>query len=182
MGRPPVALTWAALALRLGLAVTFLIYGVQKFTHEQEYRIVVMEMPLLAPLARAAGAELSVALFRAFEVTIGAALLLPQVVSWAALAQAATLAGLLIVVGYPFSYPRHLGLIGGVAALIGLQQAGLPELAPRLARRLRHPAAAGAAAPARRTADRPVAVRVHAEAAGAARYVSGHWVAGRGRG
>jgi uncharacterized membrane protein YphA (DoxX/SURF4 family) len=115
-------LRWANAAVRAGLALTFLVYGVEKFTQAVEYRIVVAEAPLLAPLVSALGASNAVAAAGAFEILCALALLVPGLLVWGALGQAAMLLVLLAAFGYPFSYPQDLGLLAAVGAAVLLQR------------------------------------------------------------
>jgi uncharacterized membrane protein YphA (DoxX/SURF4 family) len=115
-------LRWASAAMRAGLALTFLVYGVQKFTSALEYVIVVAEAPLIAPIVATLGAPNTVIAFGVLEIVCGLALLVPSLAVWGALGQGALLLGLLVAFGYPFSYPQDLGLLAAVGAAIALQR------------------------------------------------------------
>lgn len=131
---PPARLAWANAALRAGLALTFLIYGVQKFTNDLEYRIVVAEVPLLLPLVETLGARAIVGFLGVFEILTGILLVAPPLVMWAAMSQAAALGAFLITLGYPFSYPQDVGLLAAVVGLV-LTQAVVRDLPVRCAGR-----------------------------------------------
>jgi uncharacterized membrane protein YphA (DoxX/SURF4 family) len=124
-------LRWASAGVRAGLALSFLIYGVEKFTQMLEYRIVVAEAPLLAPLVATLGVDNAVAAAGAFEILCGLALLMPGLVVWGALGQAALLVVLLAAFGYPFSYPQDLGLLAAVGAAVLLQRSAVATEAER---------------------------------------------------
>jgi uncharacterized membrane protein YphA (DoxX/SURF4 family) len=113
---------WAYAAVRAGLALTFFVYGLEKFTQMLEYQVVVAEAPLLAPVVSALGATNAVIAAGVFEILCGLALLIPGLVIWGALGQAALLVTLLAAFGYPFSYPQDLGLIAAVTAAVLLQR------------------------------------------------------------
>ncbi len=126
---PPALLARANAALRAGLALTFLIYGVQKFTNDLEYQIVVSEVPLLRPLVDTLGARAIVGFLGVFEILTGILLVAPPLVMWAAMLQAAALGAFLVILGYPFSYPQDVGLLAAVVALVLTQAVvrGLPD-------------------------------------------------------
>ncbi len=115
---PPARLAWAAAALRAGLALTFLTYGIQKFTHGLEYRIVVANVPVLRPVVEILGAGTTVAALGILEILVSGAMLVPPLLIWGGLAQAVALGAFLAGVGYPFSYPQDVGLLGAVSALL----------------------------------------------------------------
>ena len=125
---PPALLARANAALRAGLALTFLIYGVEKFTNDLEYQIVVAEVPLLRPLVDTLGARAIVGFLGVFEILTGILLVAPPLVMWAAMLQAAALGAFLVTLGYPFSYPQDVGLLAAVVALVLAQAVvrGLP--------------------------------------------------------
>jgi uncharacterized membrane protein YphA (DoxX/SURF4 family) len=107
-----------SLALRAGLAMTFLVYGVQKFTSPDEYRIVVGELPLGAALVQVLGAPTTVALLGAVELLLAVAVVVPGLLALGAAAQSVALLTFLATLGYPFSYPQDLGLLAAELALV----------------------------------------------------------------
>lgn len=108
---------YADVALRVGLGMTFLIYGIQKFTEVIEYRIVVAEVPTLAPAVALLGAEHTVYVVGVMEIAVAIALLIPRTVALGALGQGVMLLGLVTTMGYPFSYPQDLGLLAAVGVV-----------------------------------------------------------------
>ena len=114
----PGDLKKAGAILRIGLASTFLVYGVQKFTSDSEYRVVVSEIPALVALLGSFRPEAVSAFLGVLEILVGIAMLAPPLVTTSAVAQAAMLLGLVATVGYPFSYPQDIGLLGAEIALV----------------------------------------------------------------
>jgi uncharacterized membrane protein YphA (DoxX/SURF4 family) len=121
----------AATVLRAGLALTFLIYAVFKFTNADEYRIVVAETPVISAVAAAIGVQTTVNLVGVLEVAM-AFLMMPGISGlWGALFQACALSSFLLVLGYPFSFPQDLGLIGIIGGLACVQTIKLPLVVRR---------------------------------------------------
>jgi len=112
--------------IRLGLCVTFLVYGFYKFAAGDEYRIVVAEAPIISAVARLLGAQTTVGVVGIAEFLL-ALLMLPGFGRlWGALFQVFALGSFLFALGYPFSYPQDLGLIGVIAGFACLQTIALP--------------------------------------------------------
>jgi uncharacterized membrane protein YphA (DoxX/SURF4 family) len=117
--------------MRIGLAITFLVYGIFKFSSADEYRIVVAEAPLISSIAQVLGAQATVTLVGVVELLL-ALLMLPGFGSlWGAALQAGALGSFLFALGYPFSYPQDLGMIGIIAAFACTQKVTLPVLLRR---------------------------------------------------
>jgi hypothetical protein len=116
----------AATVMRAGLALTFLIYAVYKMTSGDEYRIVVAEAPLISHVAALIGAQTTVNLVAVAELLL-AFPMLPGISSWwGALFQACALSTFLLTLGYPFSFPQDLGLLGVIGGLLSVQALRLP--------------------------------------------------------
>jgi hypothetical protein len=112
--------------IRLGLCLTFLVYSFYKFSAGDEYRIVVAEAPMISYVARLLGAQATVNVVGVAELLM-AVLMLPGFGRlWGALFQAFALGSFLFALGYPFSYPQDLGLIGVIAAFYCTQTISLP--------------------------------------------------------
>ena len=122
----PRDLLLAGTILRTGLALTFFLYGVFKFSHADEYRIVVAQVPVISSLAHALGAPATVNVVGIFELLL-AFLMLPGVATlWGAILQAVALSSFVATLGYPFSFPQDLGLIALIGGLVCTQSVRLP--------------------------------------------------------
>ena len=124
--RPVAArsLSLAGTIIRAGLALTFLVYGVQKLVYGDEYRIIVAGTPVVSLLAKLAGAQATVYLVGASELLLAFAILSGARTVWAASLLAAALAFFLATRGYPSSYPQDVGLLGVLAALVCAHRTG----------------------------------------------------------
>ena len=102
------------------------MYGFYKFAAGDEYRIVVAEAPLISYVAGLLGAQTTVSVVGIAELLL-ALLMLPGFGRlWSVLFQAFALGSFLFALGYPFSYPQDLGLIGVIGAFACLQTISLP--------------------------------------------------------
>jgi uncharacterized membrane protein YphA (DoxX/SURF4 family) len=123
----------AALVLRLGLALVFLVYGTQKFINQDEYRIVVAEVSVLKPVTHLVGAQIALMVIGTAEVLMGLSLLVRPLVLWGSLGQIFMLVSFLAALGYPMSYPQDTGLVATLLSLAFLQPMAWPLLARRSA-------------------------------------------------
>jgi hypothetical protein len=108
-----------------------LLYAVHKLGNGDEYRIIVGETAGISLLAGAIGAQTTVNLLAGLELLM-AFLMLPGISSlWGAFFQASALSFFLLFMGYPFSFPQDLGLLGVIGGLVAVQTIRLPLVVRR---------------------------------------------------